>query len=375
MANEALRLIKIMQGGYALPVPTGSRFLKKVSATSSEEFNRKIYNLLDHVKTMEHKYKVLDPRSVTKDPKYSEYGPVALISTVHQLYGRLITDHDWPALATKLPQSNNASANEGRQSRPSSRAGSDDRKCYRCQGPHLINDCPNKGTKKAASEPAAKKIKTELPAWRYLEPKDLTKPLVDEDGRTWKFCTKCVCRKSGKTGMYLLSHFDSEHPDNFTRDANEGNMAAVDVPLGVPAVTTIAPSGSPSAFDEDPIEFQGAWCACVDLTEVERMFCETVDDDSDDDVSTFDLDDPVEAIPFSRLLSKGRWTSRDPMFRTRTLNPKRQTPKGSLPSSISVLLKGSLPSRTSFMLKGRLSIMFRHHRPFHLYHLLRSSIH
>jgi hypothetical protein len=37
MANEALRLIKIMQGGYALSVPTGSRFLKKVSATSSED--------------------------------------------------------------------------------------------------------------------------------------------------------------------------------------------------------------------------------------------------------------------------------------------------------------------------------------------------
>ena len=33
-----------------------------------------------------------------------------LISTLHEMYGRLITDHDWPALATKLPQSNNAAA-------------------------------------------------------------------------------------------------------------------------------------------------------------------------------------------------------------------------------------------------------------------------
>jgi hypothetical protein len=40
-ATEALRLIKIMQGGYALPINTGSQLLIKVSKTSYEEFNRK----------------------------------------------------------------------------------------------------------------------------------------------------------------------------------------------------------------------------------------------------------------------------------------------------------------------------------------------
>jgi hypothetical protein len=235
MANEALRLIKIMQGGYALPVSTGSRFLKKVSKTSSEEFNRKIFNLLDHVKTMEYKYKVLDPRSIIKDPKYSEFGPIALISTIHQLYGRLITDHDWPALATKLPQSNNASTNDGRYSRPSSRD-QDHRKCFRCGGPHLIQNCPHKNRERDKRappvHPPTKKIKPSLdslPAWRYHEQKNLTEPFIDDDNRHWKFCTKCVCRKTGKIGLYHLSHFDHEHKDNY-HSQDEGNMASVDVP-------------------------------------------------------------------------------------------------------------------------------------------------
>ena len=265
-SNEALRLIKIMQGGYALPVNTGSRLLQKVTGTACEEFNRKIFNLLDYVKTMEHKYKVLDPRSLLLDSECHKYGPMGLILTLHEIYGRLISDHDWPALATKLPQSNNAPARTGT-----------DRKCYRCQGPHLIKDCPLKGKshdkdkdkdessdkkqkpKDTDAAPAAKKAKGDLPAWRYLEPKDLTKPLDDGDGRSWKFCTKCVCKKSGKTGMYLLSHFDSEHQDDYS-PPSEGNMASVDVPPGIPAVTTVAPD---VLFDDDTIEFQGAWCSEV----------------------------------------------------------------------------------------------------------------
>jgi hypothetical protein len=39
-ATEALRLIKIMQGGFALPINTGSQRLIKVSKTLCEEFNR-----------------------------------------------------------------------------------------------------------------------------------------------------------------------------------------------------------------------------------------------------------------------------------------------------------------------------------------------
>ncbi|KAI2509164.1 hypothetical protein MHU86_5283 [Fragilaria crotonensis] len=269
MMHEALRLIKIMQTAFSIPNNTGSRLLQKVTKTSCEEFNRKIFTLLDSVKGMEHKYKMLSPEMLVKDPDYPTYGPIGLISTLHEIYGRLITDRDWPALATKLPQSNNAATS----SRPSSSNGTAI-KCFRCQGPHLIKDCPkkSKGTtdKNDASEPASKKAKTDLPAWRYAEPKNLTQPLVDDDGRKWKFCTKCVCKKSGKTGMYLLSHFDHEHQDNYVRPSNEGNMAAVLVPLGIPAATTAEPD--PDDIDADPIEFQGAWCASVSSTDAVLAF-------------------------------------------------------------------------------------------------------
>jgi hypothetical protein len=295
MANEALRLIKIMQGGYALPVSTGSRLLKKISATSSEEFNRKIYNLLDHVKTMEHKYKVLDPRSITKDPQYSDYGPIALVSTVHQLYGRLITDHDWPALATKLPQSNNAPANDGRYSRPSSRSGDDYKiKCFRCGGPHVIRDCPNKQRDRDKRAPPStgdssfKKPKAdELPAWRYQEPKDLTKSFTDADGRVWKFCTKCVCRKSGKVGMYHTSHFDHEHRGSTN---NESNMADVDVPLNLPLATISDPTMS--SGDDDPVVFQGAWCTPVDAASAALAFPSLVEREN-----TANVDDEADFMP------------------------------------------------------------------------------
>ena len=51
--TEALRLIKIMHSAYNIPLHTGSRLLVKVSKRSSEEFNRKIFALMDTVKTME----------------------------------------------------------------------------------------------------------------------------------------------------------------------------------------------------------------------------------------------------------------------------------------------------------------------------------
>ena len=276
-STEALRLIKIMQGEYALPVNTGSRLLQKVTRTSCEEFNRKVFNLLDFVKTMEHKYKVLDPRSLLLDKDYHQYGPVGVISTLQQIHGRLLSDHDWPALATQLPESNHADAHSGRGSRPgSSSSGADERKCFRCKGPHLIKDCPLKKKEKGGSdsEPAAKKTKTELPSWKYVEPKDLSKPVVDDDGRSWKFCTKCVCKKSGKTGLYLLSHFDADHRDDYA-SPQEGNLASVDdphaIPTGVPEVTTLTPILE-AMDDDDPMEFKGAWCAVISTAEVTRAF-------------------------------------------------------------------------------------------------------
>ena len=47
-----------------------------------------------------------------------------------------------------------------------------------------------------------------------------------------------------KKGLYLLSHFDHEHRDDYTppAPANESNLVSVDVPMGIPAATTRDPS-------------------------------------------------------------------------------------------------------------------------------------
>jgi hypothetical protein len=102
-----------------------------------------------------------------------------------------------------------------------------------------------------------------LAAWKYLEPKDLTKPLI-EDGKEWKFCSKCKCRKTDRMGIYQLSHFDSEQIENYM-PPTQGNPASVQdsVPLGIPAVTTKDPSAALHESDDDDIELVGAWCAPV----------------------------------------------------------------------------------------------------------------
>ena len=66
-----------MQGAYALPGKTGFRLLIKVSKTTCDEFNRKIFAMIDIVKSLQYKYKVLDPMKLTKDPEYSALGPIA----------------------------------------------------------------------------------------------------------------------------------------------------------------------------------------------------------------------------------------------------------------------------------------------------------
>ena len=78
LATEALRLIHILSGLYALPINLGSKLLKKVMNTPSEFFNHKMYMLLDEARTLETKYRLLDPVSMGNDPNYTKYGPYAL---------------------------------------------------------------------------------------------------------------------------------------------------------------------------------------------------------------------------------------------------------------------------------------------------------
>ena len=114
LADEAQRLLKIMQGAYALPVNTGSTLINKLTGTTTEFFNRKMYALLDVVMTLEMEYELKDPRLFVSDPEYIKYGPMAIVAVIQTAHdGMLLSQHRWPALASSLPQSNNSSVSTG----------------------------------------------------------------------------------------------------------------------------------------------------------------------------------------------------------------------------------------------------------------------
>ena len=136
LATEALWLIYILSRSYALPLDLGMKLIKKVTNTSNEFFNCKMFALLDKVRTLETKYRLLDPASMGRDAEYTVYGPFAICATLQDEHGKLIADSDWPVLATKLPKSNSAPT-----------VPDDEQKiqCYKCfQWGHKANNpkCP-----------------------------------------------------------------------------------------------------------------------------------------------------------------------------------------------------------------------------------------
>ena len=172
LATEALRLIHILAGSYALPLTLGTTLIKKVTKTSSEFFNRKMFQLLDSARTLETKYKLLDPAAMTTDPLYTTYGPYAVCAALQEEHGRLISDSDWPALASKLPESNTAPTNHKDDS-PSS----EDQQhiqCFKCkQFGHKANNpiCPLYVPKRDNdnTSSSSNKLRPKDP-WKYIEP-------------------------------------------------------------------------------------------------------------------------------------------------------------------------------------------------------------
>jgi hypothetical protein len=136
-ATEALRLIKVMEGGYCLPLRLGSDLLKKVYSTSCEHFNRWIHAKLDEVRDLELLYKLKDPKLMAGDPKYATLGPIALCGFLQEKYGSLVTEKAWPALSASVPEGNNASIDTSNGS---------ERRCFHCLATdHLRDTCPKLG--------------------------------------------------------------------------------------------------------------------------------------------------------------------------------------------------------------------------------------
>jgi hypothetical protein len=236
--------------------------------------------------------------------------PLALVVAIQASHGLLLSQQHWLVLSILLPQSNTSSVSTGRSSGAGA-APLNGRKCYCCQGDQLVRDCPVHApvdaTGPAASRSGNQCQKPPLAAWKYIKPMDFTIPCVDANGKTWKFCTTCKCRATQTIGIYQLSHWDSEHVDNFCRPGStpaailaplrDTSEAPPEVPVAAPSST--APQGkitsvaNPNPIPLGPldvtvcpllsandahaiyqIELTGMWCASVDdpTISVDAMF-------------------------------------------------------------------------------------------------------
>ena len=189
-------------------------------------------------------------------------------------------------------------------------------------------------------------MRAPLAAWKYVRPPDLTVTRVDAQGKQWKFCSKCKCRATNTVGIYQLSHFDSEHVDNYRRPAAGPPTTLLPATVAPPEstgsdqptssiapqsnLTSVAnpnpiPPGPPDVSIRDPaldhdfdeIEFTGMWCTPVEadfhadatvtcyvpediflpslpsVIERERLRVTSVHSDDDDDDDTTDDDATV----------------------------------------------------------------------------------
>jgi hypothetical protein len=221
---------------------------------------------------MESGYKLSDPKLITTNPNYQELGPIGIVAWVQRDHSKLVTDHEWPALAAKLPESNLAGTEMNMLSTYSKKVieGKGERKCYRCgSADHLrpdFPDPPKEGEHKEVNraKPEDQRVRKPLASWKYIQPADLTKTYPDEAKRSWKFCTHCTCRVTGKEWFFQLSHLDTDHKENFRPEANLSlaNDPSAGIPSGPPLVTATEPDEKEEA-DEDEITFNAAWCCAV----------------------------------------------------------------------------------------------------------------
>ena len=287
LATDALCHIKVMQTAYALPITVGSSLLRKIAETSSTFFNSNVHVKLNATLTMERKYKVLNPKDMLTDPNYRELGPVALCGYLQDEYGLLVTDKDWPALTAVPPQGNLSPVIDTSGSPKSPKPDDTNKvknakghKCFDCQSEYHLRGnsaCPHFGGER---RPKVDRENGDTPrpraAWKYIRPADLSNVITDEKGKTWKFCSKCVCKSTGKVGFYNQYHDTAGHTDR----GGGGGAAAAAAAAGPPAGTDAAPQAnlSPSSYadaakakpsgdagsedilvDDNALEFDGLW--------------------------------------------------------------------------------------------------------------------
>jgi hypothetical protein len=117
----------------------------------------------------------------------------------------------------------------------------------------------------STKKPEAAREAKVLASWKYIKPKDISVSHKYDEGREWKFFTKCKCKATNKRGLFQLTHLYIEHnDDHWKMDKKvEANLTKVKddpshaITLGPPAVTTLEPTSG--AEDEGEMTFTGAW--------------------------------------------------------------------------------------------------------------------
>ena len=119
-----------------------------------------------------------------KDTLYMSYGPYGVCAKLQEEHGKLISDSDWPVLATKLPESNTIPVTPNQSPTDQSSTGQN-APCYKCkQFGHKTNNpiypMYDKSAKRdnSSSQPIRHKPKD---PWKYMEPRDLSKPVIIDD--------------------------------------------------------------------------------------------------------------------------------------------------------------------------------------------------
>ena len=255
-ASEAQRLIKIIQAAYSMPLNLGSSLINKVTNTSSEFFNRKMWALLDTVMTAELEYELSDSKLFVKHKDYAKLGPLGIVATMQATHGMLLSQHRWPALTSTIPQSNNATANgTGTGTAGTTPSALNGRRCFRCNGEHLVRDCPQPAPEGGGNTGGGgtTRVRSPFANWKYQKPADITVPRVDANGKIWKFCSKCKCRATGKSGFYQLSHYEPDHVDNYRRPNGATTGTGTSSTTGTTGnVNAPAPPEVPTAPATDP---------------------------------------------------------------------------------------------------------------------------
>ena len=244
-----------------------------------------MYSVIDIGKSFEHNYKLSHPKKLTKDFKYAKLGPLGIIVTLQAAHGVILSELDWPALASKLPEASALINNV--------QSGITSQTCYCCGGNHLVCDCPQ--PQPGTANPNNRHKHAAHADWKCVTPTNISTTKTDNLGHVWKFCTKCKCCATNNIGHYQLSHLDTNHIENYCAhkqaavtttftmssppittttnsmtevapsDTPQSNLTAVINPNLIPLcpydITTPAPTNADDNFDD--LTFTGSWCAPV----------------------------------------------------------------------------------------------------------------